>query len=98
MTTESVCDFDQRFKTLMAKVTFQMSNVQHKEWFIAALLPHIHIPLMQQKIISQTEALVLAMNLESSPVGDTGVGMMEIQSQISNLTLQLQDIIKGKYI
>ena len=39
--TESVWDFDQRFKTLTAKVSFQMSDVQHKEWFIVALLPHI---------------------------------------------------------
>ena len=38
---ESVWDFDQRFKTLMAKVSFQMSSVQHKEWFIVAFLPHI---------------------------------------------------------
>ena len=28
---ESVWDFDQRLKTLMAKVSFGMSNVQHKE-------------------------------------------------------------------
>ena len=38
---ETVWDFDQRFKTLMAKVSFQMYDVQHKEWFISALLPHI---------------------------------------------------------
>ena len=38
---ESIWDFDQRFKTLMANVSFQMSNVQHKEWFISTLLPHI---------------------------------------------------------
>ena len=28
---ETVGDFDQRFKTLMAKVSFQMLDVQHKE-------------------------------------------------------------------
>ena len=44
---ETVWDFDQRFKTLMAKVSFQMSGVQHTEWLIATLLPHIHRPLMQ---------------------------------------------------
>ena len=38
---ELVWDFEQRFKILMAKVSFQMSDVQHKEWFIVALLPHI---------------------------------------------------------
>ena len=50
--TEPVWDFEQIFKTLMAKVSFYMSGVQHKEWFIAALLVHIRIPLMQQKIVS----------------------------------------------
>ena len=73
---EYVWDFDQRFKTLMAKVSFQMLDVHHKEWFIATLLPHIWIPLMQQKIVSQTKALELAMKLESSPVRETGAGMM----------------------
>ena len=43
---ETVWDFDQRFKTLMAKVSFQMSDVHHKEWFIASLLSHIRGPLM----------------------------------------------------
>ena len=38
---ETIWDFDQRFKTLMARFSFQMSDVQHKEWFIAVLVPHI---------------------------------------------------------
>ena len=41
LSTEFVWDFDHRFKMLMAKVNFQMSDVKHKEWFIVALLPHI---------------------------------------------------------
>ena len=44
---ETIWDFYQLFKTLMAQVSFQMSDVQHKEWFIAALVPHIRQPLMQ---------------------------------------------------
>ena len=50
---ETVWNFDQRLKTLMAKVSFQMSDVHHKEWFIATLLPHIQGPLMHQNIESQ---------------------------------------------
>ena len=38
---EMVWDFDHRFKKLMAWVSFDMSDVQHKEWFIPALVPHI---------------------------------------------------------
>ena len=60
------------------------------------MFPHIHVPLMQQKIVSQSEALELTMKLESSPIGEIDAGMMQIQSQLLNLTLQLQDIKKGK--
>ena len=38
---KTVWDFDQWFRTSMDKVSFQMSYVQHKEWFIYVLLPHI---------------------------------------------------------
>ena len=48
---EIIWDFDQQFKTLMARVNFQMSDVQHKEWFIVALVLHIRKPLMQQNIV-----------------------------------------------
>ena len=44
---ESVWDFDQRFKVLLDQVSFTIGPAQHKEWFIAALLPHIRTPLMQ---------------------------------------------------
>ena len=69
-----------------------MSDVQHKDCFIAALLPHIRKPLMQQKIATQSEALEIAMKLEASPVGESVVGMNQIQVQLANLTIQLQDI------
>ena len=49
---ETVWDFNQQFKTLTDKVSFQMSDVQHKEWFIVALLPHIRVTLMQQNFES----------------------------------------------
>ena len=55
-----------------------MSDVQHKEWFIVALLPHIRTSFMQQKLVSQTEALEIAMKREASLVGDIGSGMMQI--------------------
>lgn len=55
--TEFVWEFDQGFKVLLDQVSFDIASHQHQEWFIAALLPHIKFPLMQQKIESQTEAL-----------------------------------------
>ena len=50
---ESVWDFDQRFKVLLDQVSFTIGPAQHKEWFISSLLPHIRIPLMQQKVSNQ---------------------------------------------
>ena len=62
------------------------------------LLPHTRLPLMQQKVASQDEALEIAMKLEASPIAETSVGMAQIQNQLENLTLQLQDIKKGKEV
>ena len=51
---------------------------------------------MQQNIESQTEALELAMKLKASPIGDGAVGMVQNQSHLDNLMIQLHDIKKGK--
>ena len=65
---ESVWDFDQRFKVLLHQVSFTIGPVKYKEWFIAALLPSIRMPLMQQKVADQQEALEIIMKLETAPV------------------------------
>ena len=90
--------FDQIFKKLMAKVSFQMSDVQHKEWFIATLLPHIQTLLMQHKLVLRIEALEIEMKLEASLVGDTRLRMMKIHLHLDNITVQLQDIKRGKEV
>ena len=66
-----------------------MSDVQHKEWFITALVPHIRQPLMKQNIVTQSEALEITMKLEASPIGEITVGMNRIQAQLANMMLQL---------
>ena len=80
----------------MARVSFQMSDVQHKEMFIDVLVPHIRQPLMQQRIVTQSKALEITMKLEASLVGEPTIGMNPIQAQLANLMLQLQDIKKDK--
>jgi 6-pyruvoyl-tetrahydropterin synthase len=45
--TETVWEFDHRFKTLIGPLIFQILDEQHKEWFINSLLPHIRVPLMK---------------------------------------------------
>ena len=47
--TESGWEFDQKFKTLLDEVSFDIATQQHQEWFIASLFPHIRLPLMQEK-------------------------------------------------
>ena len=54
---------------LMEIFSFRMSDVQHKEWFIAMLVTHIQIPLMQENITTQSNELEIAMKLEALPVG-----------------------------
>ena len=71
-------DFDQRFKTLLGQVNFEFPAQQHQEWFIAALLPHIQLPLMQQKVTSQSKALEIAMRLEASPMPESTLGMDQL--------------------
>jgi hypothetical protein len=93
---ESIWDFDQRFKILMDQLTFHIIDEQHREWFIVGFLPHIHFPLTQQKITSQSKALNITMKLEASPVGENGAGMAQVQSQLAALTIQLQKISKWK--
>ena len=51
---------------------------------------------MQQNIVTQRKNLEIVVKLEASPIGETAVGMNQIQAQIENLTLQLLDIKKEK--
>src|SRR5713101_6956307 len=94
---ESVWDFDQRFKVLLDQVSFTIGPAQHKEWFIAALLPHIRTPLMQQKVADKQEALEIAMKLETTLVEDNSC-IAQIQAQLEEMALELRDMKKGKAI
>jgi hypothetical protein len=42
---------------------------------------------MQQKISSQAEALEISMKLESSPMGESSLGMSQILIQLTSLYL-----------
>lgn len=60
------------------------------------LLPHIRLHLTQKKIATQDEALEIVMKLEALLIRDTHAEVKQIQSQLANLTLELQDLNKGK--
>ena len=64
------------------------------------MLPHILVPLMQQKIVSQSEALELAMKLETSPIGETGAriiinSVVVIRYNVENTRYQYRKINSG---
>jgi hypothetical protein len=44
---ESVLEYDQIFKILKDRLTFQIPDEQHREWFIVGLLLHIRFTLTQ---------------------------------------------------
>ena len=96
--TEYMWEFDQKFKTLLSQVLFDINVQQYREWFIIALLPHIRLSLIQQKVTPQAKALEITMKLQPSSIAETSPGMVQIQNQLSNLTPQLQDIQKGKQV
>jgi hypothetical protein len=93
--TELVWDFNQIFKDLMGILNFQIPDQRHQEWFTAGLLPYICRLLIQHKVASQPKALDNTMKLEASPVGDSG-GMVQVQTQLVSLMIQLVEITKGK--
>jgi hypothetical protein len=51
---------------------------------------------MQQKIASHSEALEITIKLESTPMGESISFMSQILSQLTNLSLQVEDIKKDK--
>jgi len=68
-------DFDQRLKYLLQQDNMQITNDQHKDWYIVSLLSHLRLPLSQQKIGTQSKALEIAMTLEASPIQDMNLGV-----------------------
>ena len=80
----------------MDRLTFQIYDEKHKEWFIARFIPHIHCPLKQQNITFQSYTQWISMKLEASTIEQIGTRMDQVQSQLVVLTIQLQDIAKGK--
>lgn len=96
MPNESVWDFDQRFKMLKDRVSFEILDMTHKKWFISRLFPHIKASLMQQKVVSQSEAIDIAMRLEASPIRAFDIGVSQIQMQLAELTLKYMTRRKKK--
>jgi hypothetical protein len=75
---ESVWDYDHRFEDVMRRLTFHIPDEQHREWFIACLLPHICCPLTQHKLTLQLKSLEIMMKLESSPIEESSARVVQV--------------------
>jgi hypothetical protein len=94
--TEPFWEFDQIFKTLTGRLSFQIPDEQNKKWFNVSLLPHIKASLMQKKVALWAEALEITMKLEAVPVGEASPGMSQILNQLTSLSLQVKDMKKDE--
>lgn len=89
---ESSQDFDQSLKFLIRHANMTIMDDQHKDWYVASLLPHPRFPLSQQKIGTQVEVVEIMMRLESLPIKDMNVGVQHIQSQLEILHMELHSL------
>ena len=51
--SESVWEADQRLKKAIREGGFEYDDIQHMEWFITMLLPHLRTPMSHQTFESQ---------------------------------------------
>jgi len=72
---ETPWELDQRLKCVIREANMQLTDGQHREWFIALLLSHLRISLSQQKIGTQAEALQITMRLHATPIEDATLGV-----------------------
>lgn len=55
-----------------------LTDIQHREWFVASLLPHLRVALSQQNIVTQVEVLEIEMRLDEMPIKDATLGVHQI--------------------
>lgn len=68
-------ELHQRLKCGINEANMNLKDSQHDDYFIVALLPHLRIPLSQQKIGTWAEALEIAMRFHETPIQDDSLGV-----------------------
>ena len=56
-----------------------LTDGKHHEWFVASLLLHLRVAMSQQKIMTQAEALEIAMRLHETSMQDMNLGVQQIR-------------------
>lgn len=62
------------------EANMNLTDGQHREWFVVALLPHLRVALSQQKIGTQAEALEIVITLHETPMLDANLGVQQIHA------------------
>ena len=66
--SEAPWELYHRLKCKIRESNMNLTNEQHRECFVASLLPHLRVALSQQKITTQAKALDIAMRLHETPM------------------------------
>ena len=65
---ENPWELDQRLKCTICEANMTLADGQHREWFVASLMPHLKNALSQQRLTTQAEALEVTMRLHETPI------------------------------
>lgn len=89
-------ELDQRLKYNILEANTNLTDSHHRNWIIAALLPHLRTSLSQKKIGTHVEALEIMMRFRETLIQDGSFGVQHIHSKLQNRCLELQILKKEK--
>ena len=89
-------ELDQRMKCGICEANMNLTDSQHRNWLIIALLSYLSITLSQKKIGTQAEALKIVMRLHETPIQDASLEIQQIHAELQNFYLELQSLKKEK--
>lgn len=92
---ETPWELDQSLKFQIHEANINLTNGQHREWFVVSLLPHPRVALSQQKIGTQEEALKIAMILHKTLIQDVE-RVQNIDAELQNICLEFQSLKKDR--
>ena len=78
--SETPWELDQRLKCTIREANMNLTNGEHREWFVASLLPHLSSALLQQNITNQAKALEISMRLHETPMQDPNLVVQQIHA------------------
>lgn len=71
---ETPWELGQRLKCKIHEDNMNLTDGQHREWFVASLLPHLRVALSQQKFMTQAKNLEIEMRLQETSMQYLNLG------------------------